>query len=89
MNRYLSSPDISGKRISFIWNDDLWLLEDLEAPAVRLTSGLGIVTNSRFSPDGMYVAVRVEVGEDGSSADIYSLQLAGPLPKDWWSSGYE
>ncbi len=77
MKRYLSSPDISGKRISFIWNDDLWLLEDLEAPAVRLTSGLGIITSSRFSPDGKYVAFRVEVGEDGSSADIYSLQLAG------------
>ena len=88
MKRYLSSPDISGNRASFIWNDDLWLLGDLESSAIRLTSGLGIVTNSRFSPDGKYVAFRVEVGEDGSSADIYSIRLAdGKLTRLTYLSG--
>ena len=76
MRRYLSSPDIYGNRISFIWNDDLWLIEDLGTPAIRLTSGLGIVTNSRFSPDGKYIVFRLESGEDGSSADLYSIRLS-------------
>ena len=74
MKHYLMSPDISGNRITFIWNDDLWMVEG-DSPAVRLTNKLGIVTNSRFSPDGKKVAFRVEQGVDGSSADVYAIDL--------------
>ncbi|MGC8617871.1 MAG: S41 family peptidase [Thermoplasmata archaeon] len=74
MKHYLMSPDISGNKITFIWNDDLWIVEG-NSPAVRLTNKMGIVTNSRFSPDGKYVAFRVEQGVDGSSADIYTINL--------------
>ena len=69
------SPDIFGKKISFVWNNDLWLMDEEECLAVRLTTGLGIVTNSKFSPDGKFIAFRVEYGTDGSLADIYTINL--------------
>lgn len=88
MKHYLSSPDVLGDMISFLWNDDLWLVEKPGSTAVRLTSGLGIVTNSRFSPDGKYIAFRVEAGEDGSSADLYSIRLAdGKITRLTYLSG--
>lgn len=75
MRHYFRSPDVFGSSFSFLWNDDLWYLADKQSVAVRLTSGLGIVTNSKFSPDGRYIAFRVQTGEDGSSSDIYSISI--------------
>lgn len=88
MNYYFLSPDISENRITFLWDNDLWLLDLREKHPVRLTSNLGVVTNSKFSPDGKYVALRVEVGRDGSSADIYSMRLSdGNLNRITFVSG--
>lgn len=75
MEHYIISPDIFQEKVSFVWDDDLWLKNGEKGHPTRLTSNLGIVTNSRFSPDGRHIAFRTEVGKDGSAADIYTIKL--------------
>lgn len=88
MEHYLTSPDIHGERVTFLWNNDLWLMDNQSSRPSRLTSGLGIVTNSRFSPDGRFIAFRVERGHDGSSADLYSIRIEdGKLTRLTYLSG--
>lgn len=77
MDPYVISPDIFGNDLIFVHNDDLWIMGLKERKARRLTSGLGVINNARFSPDGRSIAFRVMYGEDASYADIYTIKREG------------
>ncbi len=77
MNAYITAPDINGENVIFSANDSLWIMSMREKIPNYLTGGMGIISNSKFSPDGMKIAFRVMSGDDASSADIYIINVDG------------
>lgn len=53
---YYRYPTIFGDRVVFVSEDDLWSVATTGGKATRLTSGRGIFTRPRFSPDGKVLA---------------------------------
>lgn len=77
MNAYITAPDINGENVIFTANDSLWIMSIRERVPHYLAGGMGIISNSKFSPDGHKIAFRVMSGEDASSADIYVIDADG------------
>ena len=77
MNGYITAPDINGENVIFTANDSLWAMSVRERIPHYLTGGMGIISNSKFSPDGGKIAFRVMSGDDASSADIYVINADG------------
>ncbi len=71
MELYKSNPDIFNERVVFLSNDDVWEVSVKGGDARRITSGIGVVNNVRFSPDGTFIVFRVMRGNDAGYADIY------------------
>lgn len=77
MHPYVLSPDIYGNEVIFVHNDDLWIMSTNGGKARRITNGVGVINNARFSPDGKTVAFRAMYGEDCSFADIFAVRREG------------
>ncbi len=77
MRAHITAPDIHGENVIFSANDSLWIMSLSERVPEFLTGGMGIISNSKFSPDGKKIAFRVMSGEEASSADIYTINVNG------------
>ena len=76
--RFMTHPDISGDRIVFSYDDDLWLMKTQGGTPTRITSHPGREYAAKFSPDGRWIAF---TGTYHGTADIYLMPSEGGLPK--------
>jgi tricorn protease len=76
--RFMSWPDISGDRIVFTYDDDLWLGTIQGGVPVRITNHPGREAAARFSPDGKWIAFSASY--DGLP-DVYLIPSTGGTPK--------
>ncbi len=75
MESYKSNPDIFKERVVFLSNDDVWEVSVKGGKARRITSGIGVINNVRYSPDGKYIVFRVMRGNDAGITDIYKYDF--------------
>ncbi len=76
--RFMVSPDISGDRILFTYDDDLWITTASAAAPVRLTSHPGREFAGKFSPDGKWIAF---TGSYDGAQEVYLIPVGGGQPK--------
>src|SRR6185295_420400 len=74
----LQKPTVSRTHIVFSYAGDLWIVPRDGGDASRLTNGIGVETNPRFSPDGKWVAF---TGEYDGNTDVYLIPATGGVPK--------
>ena len=67
------APSPDGRRVAFASRGWLWMLDVGTGVATRLTSGAGMDSRPRFSPDGQRLAF---VRDDGRNLSIQLLDLA-------------
>ncbi|MFL6216043.1 MAG: PDZ domain-containing protein [Blastocatellia bacterium] len=71
-------PTVNRTHIVFVYAGDLWIVPREGGDARRLTTGIGIETEPRFSPDGAMIAF---TGEYDGNTDVYVIPAAGGVPK--------
>jgi tricorn protease len=76
--RLLSQPAVSARHVAFLYASNLWIADLNGSNVRRLTSGLGLVTNPVFSPDGTVLAFSANF--DGN-VDVYTIPVEGGAPK--------
>ena len=74
----LRFPSVSRTQIAFNYAGDLWIVSREGGVARQLTSGVGVETAPRFSPDGTLVAF---TGEYDGSPNVYVVPAAGGEPR--------
>src|SRR5437016_11023466 len=72
----LRNPAVNQSQIVFSYAGDLWSVPRAGGDAVRLTTGIGIETLPRFSPDGKWIAFS---GEYDGNVDVYVIPAAGGI----------
>ena len=82
--RFARSPDVSGDRVVFTWEDDLWLGSLKGGPARRLTTHPGLETAAHFSPDGQWIAFSAQY--DGGTQAYVMPAEGGPPRRLTWAS---
>ncbi len=76
--RLMRYPDVSSTHITFVYGDDIWLVEKSGGTAVKLSSPAGEEMFPRFSPDGSLIAYTANY--DGNN-DVYVMSVQGGIPK--------
>lgn len=71
---YFRYPTISGDRVVFVSEDDLWEVSRLGGVARRLTAGLGSVGRPWLSPNGQYIAY---IGKEEGDSEVYVIPGQG------------
>jgi tricorn protease len=74
----LQKPSVSRSEIAFSYGGDLWVVSRDGGEARRLTAGIGVETDPRFSPDGSLIAF---TGEYDGNHDVYVVPAAGGEPR--------
>jgi tricorn protease len=74
----LQSPTVSRTHIVFSYAGDLWSVSREGGDASRLTTGIGVESEPKFSPDGRWVAF---TGEYDGNVDVYVVEAAGGVPR--------
>jgi tricorn protease len=75
---YYRHPTISGDRVVFVCEDDLWSVDARGGAATRLTVSFGTCTTPRFSPDGARIAF---VSTDEGNPEVYVIPAVGGRPE--------
>ncbi|HVS47091.1 MAG TPA: PDZ domain-containing protein [Verrucomicrobiae bacterium] len=75
---YYRHPTISGDRIVFVCEDDLWSVNAGGGDATRLTVSFGTCATPRLSPDGRLVAF---VSTDEGNPEVYVMPADGGRPE--------
>ena len=75
---YYRYPTVSGNRVVFVCEDDLWSLPVEGGLAVRLTANLGQVHRPFLSPDGEHLAF---VGREEGHAEVYCMPAVGGMAR--------
>ena len=72
---YARLPTVSGERLSFIHEDDVWIVDDRRgsSPIARRLTSDGGSTHVRFSPDGSLLAVANETAS--GKAELYVMRV--------------
>lgn len=92
---YYVNPTISGEKIVFVCEEDLWTVSTLGGEARRLTSGRGGFQQAFFSPDGKWLAVSsAEFGArevyrmpaDGGELERRTWYNNTSAPRGWWKN---
>ncbi|MCA6073281.1 S41 family peptidase [Fulvivirga sedimenti] len=76
--RLMRYPDVSATHITFVYGDDIWLVEKSGGTAVKLSSPPGEEMFPRFSPDGQMIAFTANY--EGNN-DVYVVSVRGGIPK--------
>mgnify|MGYP002382160860 CR=1 FL=1 len=71
-------PTVNRTHIVFSYAGDLWIVPREGGDAKRLTTGVGVETDPRFSPDGTQIAF---TGEYDGNVDVYTVPATGGVPK--------
>ncbi len=74
----LRFPTVSKTQIVFNYGGNLWIVSRDGGDARRLTSGIGVETLPRFSPDGTMIAF---TGEYDGNRDVYVVAATGGVPR--------
>jgi dipeptidyl aminopeptidase/acylaminoacyl peptidase len=83
--RFMSYPTISGDRVVFTYEQDLWSVAASGGRAVRLTNHPGQEYAAKFSPDGRWLAFTAEY--DGPPS-VYLMPAEGGEPvRLTWTPG--
>ncbi len=75
---YYRYPTISGDRIAFVCEDDLWSVDADGGTAVRLTVSFGSCSFPRLSPDGAW---RAFTSTDEGHPEVYVMPSEGGEPQ--------
>ncbi len=75
---YYRYPTISGDRIIFVCEDDLWSVDAQGGTATRLTVSFGPCATPRLSPDGTSVAF---ISTDEGNPEVFLMPAGGGTPK--------
>jgi len=75
--KLLRTPHISGDKIVFSYQGDIWIAPAKGGKAHKLTSSPGFEAYPRFSPDGKYVAFS---GQYYGGMDVYAVPSTGGDP---------
>ena len=71
-------PTLSRTQVVFVYAGDLWVVGREGGTAARLTTGSGVETDPKFSPDGSLVAF---TGEYDGNVDVYVVPSTGGVPR--------
>jgi tricorn protease len=71
-------PALSRTQIVFSFAGDLWTVSRSGGEASRLTFGVGVEADPKFSPDGSRIAFS---GEYDGNRDVYVIPASGGVPK--------
>jgi tricorn protease len=74
----LQKPTLSRTQIVFVYAGDLWIVGRDGGTASRLTTGGGVETDPKFSPDGSSIAF---TGEYDGNVDVYVVPATGGVPR--------
>src|SRR5215218_7656356 len=74
----LQKPTLSRTQIVFVYAGDLWIAGREGGTASRLTTGAGVETDPKFSPDGSLIAF---TGEYDGNVDVYVVSNTGGVPR--------
>src|SRR5690349_20050725 len=74
----MQKPALSKTQVVFSYAGELWSVPREGSDARRLTTGAGVETNPKFSPDGEWIAF---TGEYDGNTDIFVMPAAGGVPK--------
>src|SRR5215213_4987467 len=74
----LQKPTLSRSQIVFAYAGDLWIVGRDGGTASRLTTGTGVETDPKFSPDGSLIAF---TGEYDGNVDVYVVPATGGVPR--------
>lgn len=72
------NPALSQDKIAFEFGTDVWLVPRAGGQARRLTTGPGVESNPKFSPDGAWVAF---TGSYDGNPDVYVVPTSGGYPQ--------
>ena len=74
----LQKPTLSRTQIVFVYAGDLWIVGRDGGTASRLTTGGGVETDPKFSPDGSLIAF---TGEYDGNVDVFVVAASGGVPR--------
>ena len=74
----LQRPSLSKTQVAFSFAGDLWIVSREGGEARLLTSGPGMKTDPKFSPDGSLIAFS---GDYDGNVDVYVMPADGGVPK--------
>jgi tricorn protease len=74
----LRQPTLSRTQVAFSFAGDLWIVGREGGDARRLTVGIGVESEPRFSPDGTLIAF---TGQYDGNRDVYVVPAVGGEPR--------
>ncbi len=87
MKPYLLYPSVYEKNVSFVAQDDLYVM-DLESGNVRrLVHNMGVVCENRFSPDGKGIYFRLLNGSEVPVSEVFYVDLKSGMIKQCTNFG--
>ncbi len=77
MENYILQPDIHENKLCFVSEDDLFISNMDGGNSRRIVSGLGVISNPRFSEDGRHIAFRLMRGVHNGVNEIFVCDSEG------------
>ena len=75
--RLMRFPDCANGTIVFVYQNDLWSVQETGGRAHRLTAFDGIESNPKFSPDGKWIAFNAQYN---GNTNVYVIPAGGGEP---------
>ena len=75
MKPYILYPSIHGNCVSFVSQDDLYVMNLKDGSLNRLVHNMGVVCENRFSPDGTGIYFRLLKGSETPVSEVFYVDL--------------